>query len=109
MKSFSEYDQAVQRTAGSCKDWDTQLMVLALGVAGEAGEVADLVKKFVGHNHPLVHSEVIKELGDVLWYVSALAAHCNSSLEEVASANIAKLKKRYPEGFSADASRDRND
>lgn len=47
--------------------------VWALGLVGEAGEVADLVKKFIGHDHPLDRSKMVKELGDVCWYVTALS------------------------------------
>lgn len=76
----------------------------ALGIAGEAGEVADLVKKYIGHGHALEREKVKKELGDVLWYVAVLANRIWYTLEDVASANVAKLRARYPDGFSTEAS-----
>lgn len=81
-----------------------QLTNAALGLAGESGEVADLVKKHLFQGHPLDLDSVIKEAGDCLWYVSLVATACGVTLEELAQRNIDKLMKRYPEGFSADKS-----
>jgi NTP pyrophosphatase (non-canonical NTP hydrolase) len=80
----------------------------ALGLAGEAGEVADLVKKGIFHQHGIDRDAIKKELGDVLWYVSALCTRLGFSLEEVMEANIEKLKARYPDGYSAQASKHRS-
>lgn len=84
-----------------------RLASYALGVAGEAGEVAELVKKHIGHGHDLDRDKMLKELGDVLWYVTGLATLMGFTLAEVAQANIEKLLKRYPDGFSNEASRGR--
>lgn len=80
-----------------------------LGIAGEAGEVVDMVKKHLGHGHPMDREKLVKELGDVMWYVAALAAVFEITLDEVGRANIEKLKKRYPEGFSEAASQNRSE
>ena len=101
---FDSYQNAALRTAG-----DISLPVLGLGVAGEAGEVADLIKKHIGHGHDLDRSKVGKELGDVLWYVTVLAERVGLSLESVAAQNIAKLRARYPDGFSVEASKAKAD
>lgn len=70
----------------------------ALGAAGEAGEFADKIKKIWRDKEGLVSDEdrehLLRELGDILWYVSAAADELNSSLEEVAVINIEKLKAR---------------
>lgn len=87
----------------------TKLAVMGLGVTGEAGEVADHIKKHVGHGHELVREHLMKELGDVLWYLAALATLLDVSLEDVAAKNIAKLQARYPNGFSEADSINRKD
>lgn len=76
----------------------------AIGLAGEAGEVADTIKKAVFHQHGLNRDELIKELGDVLWYTAALCTNLGVPMSEVMERNITKLKKRYPDGYSSEAS-----
>lgn len=102
---LDRYQELANRTA-PC---DNQLATFALGVAGEAGEVADLIKKHLGHGHPLDVQKLKLELGDVLWYVAALAALHEIPLSEVAEANIEKLTKRYPDGFSTERSINRTE
>lgn len=72
----------------------------ATGLAGEAGEVADLIKKGIFHQQGLDKDKVKKELGDVLWYVAALCTEFGFTMEEVMQHNIDKLKARFPEGYS---------
>jgi len=72
---------------------------LALGLAGESGEVTEIIKKHYRHGKELNTEHLREELGDVLWYVTVLAASNGIDLYEVAEANIEKLRKRYPEGF----------
>lgn len=72
----------------------------ALGLTGEAGEVADCIKKMVFHDHGLNVEELEKELGDVCWYLAAIASKLGIDLETIMNKNIEKLKKRYPNGFS---------
>ena len=76
----------------------------ALGLTGEAGEVSDMIKKHIFHGHDLDRDDLIKELGDVCWYVALISRALGVNLEEVMSLNIEKLKNRYPEGFSEEAS-----
>lgn len=71
----------------------------ALGLSGEVGEVVEHVKKHCFHGKSLNYDEVEKEIGDVLWYVSALCTELGFNLDEVAQKNISKLMARYPEGF----------
>lgn len=76
----------------------------ALGLNGEAGEVADIVKKYTYHGHDLDKEHLKEELGDTLWYISALATAIDVPLSEIATQNVEKLHKRYPEGFDASKS-----
>lgn len=103
---LDEYQRLAMRTH---QPGELRLPCYALGVAGEAGEVADMVKKHLGHGHELDRDKLIKELGDVLWYVAGLAHLFDVSLSTVAEANVHKLEKRYPNGFSSEASLARAD
>lgn len=105
---LDEYQKAAGRTSDKSSETDKRLLIGALGIAGEAGEVADLVKKWVGHGHDRDVDVLVKELGDVLWYVAELASLHGVSLSAVAQRNIEKLRKRYPEGFTQEASRARS-
>lgn len=107
--NFDKYQRAASRTANKELTRELTLATFALGLAGEAGEVADLIKKHLGHGHWLNKDEIRKELGDVLWYLATVAEACGLSLEEVAAANIVKLQARYPTGFSSEASKNRKD
>lgn len=76
----------------------------ALGLAGEGGEVANLTKKWKYHGHPYDSKKFLGELGDCLWYIAVNAHAHGYTLEEVMEFNINKLKERYPEGFTSEAS-----
>lgn len=106
---FDDYQAEARRTAASLPDDRLPILVAALGLTGEAGEAAEIVKKWYGHDHELDRDALQKELGDVLWYIAALASINGWPLSEVASANIAKLRARYPDGFSSEASINRTD
>ena len=76
----------------------------ALGLTGEAGEVADMIKKHIFHGHDLDTDALVKEIGDVCWYVALLCTAIGVDMASVMEKNIEKLKTRYPEGFSSEAS-----
>jgi NTP pyrophosphatase (non-canonical NTP hydrolase) len=105
---LNEYQRAALATANGFDSKESAIAVWALGLGGEAGEVQELIKKHLGHGHPLNAAAVQKELGDVLWYVAALANELGLSLDDIATANLAKLRARYPEGFSSEASQNRS-
>jgi len=104
---LNEYQAAAMRSQPKPSELD--LAVFALGLTGEAGEVADMVKKIYGHGHPPDLDKLHKELGDVLWYIAAICQELGLSLADVAEANINKLMRRYPNGFSHEASRNRTE
>lgn len=99
---MNAYQRDAARTLG-----DARPEILGLGIAGEAGEVADLLKKHLGHGHELDREKLIKELGDCLWYIAALATWLGVPLSEVAEKNIEKLRARYPNGFDSERSKNR--
>lgn len=108
LMTLDEYQTLAARTMGVRTQAD-QLSNMALGLAGEAGETADMLKKHLFHGKPLDADDVIKELGDVMWYVAGMATAIGVSLDEIAQRNVDKLRKRYPDGFSVEASARRAD
>jgi NTP pyrophosphatase (non-canonical NTP hydrolase) len=106
--TLDEYQLLAARTIGERTPAD-QLANMALGLTGEAGETADMLKKHLFHGKPLDSDELIKELGDVLWYIAGMASAIGASLDDVAQRNVDKLRKRYPDGFTVAASANRAD
>ena len=103
--TINEYQTAALRTAQTDKLTASDLLLnSALGLCGESGEVADLVKKhrFQGHDLDLDH--VAKELGDIAWYLAVGAYAIGYDLETILQMNVDKLENRYPDGFSTDRS-----
>jgi len=109
--TVEQYQELAGRTLP--KDWAAQLAmsraVMGLGLSGESGEVADRIKKEVGHGHPHDAQRLKEELGDALWYVAAVCTVYGLDMATVAEANIDKLRRRYPEGFSTEASLNRKE
>lgn len=97
--SFDEYQHNVIKTWDCGKTPKDRLLNAIMGIAGEAGELTDLIKKQEFHGVPADRTKVLKELGDVLYYVTAMAIEHGWSLEVVAATNNAKLAARYPQGF----------
>lgn len=102
--SLDRYQKLAERSAGAGGDGERRLMVAALGLAGEAGEFANLVKKMTAHGHPFDPDSLKDELGDVLWYLAEAATASGLNLDEIAQDNVDKLLKRYPEGFNQEDS-----
>jgi len=71
----------------------------ALGLAGETGEVVDIIKKHLFHGNPLDRDKLLEELGDQLWYFQCLLEAADATFAEVAEKNDTKRRKRYPAGF----------
>jgi len=103
------YRELVEYTRNkSLTDRET-LANAALGLVGEAGEVSELIKKHLFHGKELDTAKIVKELGDVRWYIELLLICINDTLETVEAQNKAKLLERYSAGFSAAASSARVD
>ena len=94
MMNFNEYQKLARSTAVYPEEY--KVVYPALGLCGEAGEVADKIKKTVRGDTPLdeVTGSIAMELGDVLWYVAVLADDLGVELEDVAKWNVDKLQRR---------------
>jgi len=88
---FDHYQRKTQETA--IYPEDKALEYLALGLNGEAGEVAEKVKKHIRDGKEL-DEDFAKELGDVLWYLTRLVDELDAEMSEVAEANLDKLFDR---------------
>ncbi len=101
---WEQYRQDVFRTVRPDLEAKDRLLSGALGLCGEAGEVADQLKKHFFHGHPLDQAKLSSELGDVLWYWVLLCDTLGLSMESVVAGNVEKLRRRYPDGFSTEHS-----
>ncbi len=106
---INEYQTLAMTTLNKDLTKKEILVNSVMGLNGEAGEVIDIVKKHLFHGHELNKEELIKELGDVAWYLAEAAYALDIDLETILKLNIEKLKKRYPEGFSTKDSINRKD
>jgi NTP pyrophosphatase (non-canonical NTP hydrolase) len=101
---LNEYQVYAQRTHNEDLPQVQAFANYALGLNGEAGEVADHIKKGIFHGHEMNRHELAKELGDCLWYIANLSKLAGFTLEDVAQMNVNKLKARYPDGFDKEKS-----
>lgn len=122
INELNDYQNKTLRTWNTDEGVDFRLSNVALGLSGESGEVSDAIKKAIYHGHGFKRGkgemvsekavpveDLAKELGDILYYVSVGAHELGYTLQEIAEININKLAKRYPEGFSVEASINRVD
>lgn len=95
--TFEEYQKFTESTA-IYPNRGNNFVYPTLGLVGEAGEVAEKVKKIIrdheGRMSDEKRAELARELGDVLWYVSQLSSELKLSLDDVAKENVAKLSSR---------------
>lgn len=96
---FDAYEQLARRTATfDGKQEEYKLMYLTLGIAGEAGEIAEKVKKLIRNDNGVLSDErredLKQEIGDVLWYLSQLSRILGFSFSAAAEANVKKLADR---------------
>ena len=100
----NEYQRLAMTTLNPALSKQDVLINSVMGLCGESGEAIDIVKKHLHQGHPLVREKLIKELGDIAWYLAEAAHALDVDLDDVLEANIAKLRARYPEGFDTDKS-----
>lgn len=101
---IKEYQEKAMRTKNNDLTRDQLLLDGVLGLCGEAGEVSDMLKKHLFQGHDFKKDDLINELGDVMWYIALICESQHLSLNGVMQRNIDKLEKRYPQGFSSEAS-----
>lgn len=94
---FNDYQEKAQKTA--VYPIDAKVIYPVLGLNGEAGEVAEKIKKIIrdknsDFSNPLDILEIVKELGDCLWYLSNIASNLGVTLDQVAKINLEKLISR---------------
>lgn len=102
--NISEYQRLAMRTVNPDLDHRNMLINGVMGLNGESGEAIEIVKKWLFHGHDLDRERLIKELGDIAWYLAETAEAIGVPMEEILRMNIEKLKKRYPEGFDTEQS-----
>ena len=100
----NEYQKLAMTTLNPALSKQDVLINGVMGLCGEAGEAIDLVKKHLHQGHALDREKLVKELGDVAWYLAETAYALDVPLDEVLAGNIEKLKRRYPEGFASERS-----
>jgi len=94
-----EFQRLSMRTRPLDKGHQHNLSEAALGLAGEAGEAVDMLKKHLYHGKALDSEAMKLELGDVAHYLAAIAGHLDMPLSEVLQANLEKLRRRHPDGW----------
>lgn len=100
----NEYQKAAMATLNPALDKKDVLVNSVMGLCGESGEAIDIVKKWLMQGHELDKEHLIKELGDVAWYLAEAATALDVPLETVLQGNLDKLRQRFPNGFDTEAS-----
>ncbi len=106
---INEYQKLAMRTLNPEIDKKELILNASMGLCGESGEVIDLVKKHLFQGHDLDEDVLIKELGDVAWYLAEAATALNVNLSEILEKNIKKLENRFPDGFNSNRSINRGE
>lgn len=105
----SVYPLLVEKTSRTDLSYDEQLVNCVFGLCGETGEVADHIKKSKFQGHELDVNHIIEELGDVMFYICWMCNLIGVDFSEICYSNMEKLTKRYPKGFDAERSINREE
>ena len=105
----NEYQKAAMATLNPALDKKDVLINSVMGLCGESGEAIDIVKKWLMQGHELDKEHLVRELGDVAWYLAEAATALDGPLEAVFQGNLDKLRQRFPNGFDAGASVNRRE
>lgn len=85
-----------------------RLLHAAMGLSTESGEFLDTIKKHIFYGKSVCYTNLAEELGDLLYYIAIAANELNLDLDSIMTANICKLKARYPQGFSGNKALNRD-
>ena len=107
--NINDYQYEAMRTLNPALDIKDVLINSVMGLCGESGEAIDIVKKWLMQGHDLDKEHLIKELGDVAWYLAEAATALDIPLETVFQGNLDKLRQRFPNGFDTAASVNRKE
>jgi len=97
---FNEYQKSAMATKKVYPNQKEQIINALLGMSGEVGEVHEMFKKHYAFGREIVVDDLIKEIGDILWYLAEMCDAFGFSLEECAKGNIAKLRARHGDKFT---------
>jgi NTP pyrophosphatase (non-canonical NTP hydrolase) len=104
-----DYIEAAGRTKSElCGPVEPDTLHAIVGIASEAGEMLDALKKHIFYNQQMDSINLAEELGDLMWYMALLCRRYGWTFEEIQKRNIAKLKARYPEKFTEEKSLNRD-
>lgn len=106
---IEDFENHVARLFVKPTDNIGRMVHASMGIAGEAGEVVDAVKKTWIYGKPLDTENILEECGDLLFYIQALLTENGFTLEDAMRHNFAKLAKRYPQGYTDNAAIERAD
>ena len=100
IQEFADYQARLIHDLGN---HNANLMHMAAGISGEAGEVLGVVKKTFAYGKPIDKAHLVEEIGDICFYISGLIGMIDSTWDEVMRVKLAKLEARYPDAkFNAD-------
>ncbi len=105
----NEYQKAAMATLNPALDKKDVFINSIMGLCGESGEAIDIVKKWLMQGHELDKEHLVRELGDVAWYLAEAATALDVPPEAVFQGNLDKLRRRFPNGFDTGASVNRKE
>lgn len=109
-KSNTEiFQREARRSLRDDLPYEAMCSNMCMGLAGEIGEVIDIMKKHIYQGKELDITDVIEEVGDVLWYIANFCNVNNITMDECMESNIKKLRKRFPNGFTIKDANQRKD
>jgi len=97
--NLKNYQKLCKETAKKFKRKEDAIINWALGISGEAGDVAGCIKKTMYHGNDQ-KAGTRENIGDVMWYIAMICNYYGWNLEDVLEENVKKLKARFPKGFT---------